>query len=140
VIDLASGAGENIRLLFEKMEEFITTKTVVGEPVFLGDIVLIPLVDVTFGMGAGLGGGNGKHDGRDEGGEGGGGGIGAKMSPSAVVVVMNGTVQMVSIKEQSSKNKLIDMIPGLLSKIDFNALFNKKDKNDRKEESTDIEE
>jgi uncharacterized spore protein YtfJ len=115
-------------MLFEKMEEFITTKTVVGDPVVLGDIVLIPLVEVTFGMGAGIGGGSGKADGSD--GSGGGGGIGAKMSPSAVVVVVNGTVQMVSIKDQGSKNKLIDMIPGLLSKIDFNALFNKKEKSE----------
>jgi uncharacterized spore protein YtfJ len=136
---MASGAGENIRMLFEKMEEFITTKTVVGEPVFLGDIVLIPLVDVTFGMGAGMGGGNGKKDGPDGGGEGegGGGGIGAKMTPSAVVVVVNGTVQMVSIKEQNSQNKLIDMIPGLLSKIDIGSLFSKRDKDDRKEEPND---
>jgi uncharacterized spore protein YtfJ len=108
-------------MLFEKMEEFITTKTVVGDPVVLGDIVLIPLVEVTFGMGAGIGGG--KPDANDGSG---GGGIGARMTPSAVVVVVNGTVQMVSIKDQGSGNKLIDMIPGLLSKIDFNALFNKK--------------
>jgi uncharacterized spore protein YtfJ len=123
VINLANGAGENIRMLFEKMEEFITTKTVVGDPVVLGDIVLIPLVEVTFGMGAGIGGG--KQDAKEGSG---GGGIGARMTPSAVVVVVNGTVQMVSIKDQGSGNKLIDMIPGLLSKIDFNALFNKKEK------------
>jgi uncharacterized spore protein YtfJ len=119
-------------MLFEKMEEFITTKTVVGDPVVLGDLVLIPLVEVTFGMGAGIGGGTAKTDGSD--GSGGGGGIGAKMTPSAVVVVVNGTVQMVSIKDQGSGNKLIDMIPGLLSKIDFNALFNKKDKAEKTEE------
>ena len=133
---MASSATENIRMLFEKMEEFITTKTVVGEPVYLGDIVLIPLVDVMFGMGAGLGSSDDENGGSKKEG-GGGGGIGAKMTPSAVVVIINGTVQLVNVKSQNSTNKLIDMIPGLLSKFDLSSLFNKKD---QKEEQPAAEE
>lgn len=139
---MSSNAAESVRMLFDKMEEFLTTKTVVGEPVFLGDIVLVPLVDVTFGMGAGLGDSDNKKENNGGSGGGGGGGIGAKMSPSAVVVIVNGTVQLVSIKNQDRGNKLIDMLPGLLSKVDFNSLFNKKDKNGEKrtEQVNDIEE
>jgi len=114
-----NGVNENLKTLFSKMEDFVSTKTVVGDPVHIGDVILVPLVDVVFGMGTG--GGNGDKD------SGGGGGVGAKMSPSAVIVIVNGTAQLVSVKDQGSVNKLIDMVPGLLSKFNLGALFGKKD-------------
>ena len=42
-----------IGALFQGMDEFVTTKTVVGEPVTVGDAIILPLVDVTCGMAAG---------------------------------------------------------------------------------------
>ena len=35
------------------MEKFITTKSVVGEPVVVGDTIILPMADVSFGMGIG---------------------------------------------------------------------------------------
>jgi uncharacterized spore protein YtfJ len=122
-----SDVSENIKALYSKMEEFITTKTVVGEPVQLGNVILVPLVDVTLGMGSGLGESD-KKGGR------GGGGFGAKITPAAVVVIIDGTVQLVNVKNQESTNKLIDMIPGILSKLNIGSLFEKKDKKDKDDE------
>ena len=48
-----SNLNENFETMFNKMENFVSTKTVVGEPLKIGDITLIPIVDVTFGLGAG---------------------------------------------------------------------------------------
>jgi len=110
-------------LLFSSMENFVSTKTVVGEPVHIGDVIIIPLIDVAFGMGTG--GGGGKMDAND--GSGGGGAVGAKMSPAAVIVVVNGTAQLINVKNQDSVNKLIDMVPGILSKFNIGSLFGKKD-------------
>lgn len=39
--------------LFKGMDSFISTKTVVGEAVHIGDTIILPLVDVAFGVGAG---------------------------------------------------------------------------------------
>ena len=39
--------------MFKGMDGFISSKSVVGEPVYVGDTILIPLVDVNFGMAAG---------------------------------------------------------------------------------------
>ena len=39
--------------LLKGMDNFITTKTVVGEPLKVEDAVIIPLMDVSCGMGAG---------------------------------------------------------------------------------------
>jgi uncharacterized spore protein YtfJ len=112
---------DKLKTLFAKMEEFVSTKTVVGEPIQFGDVILVPLVDVSFGMGAGLG--NKTVD--IEAGAG-GGAMGAKLTPAAVVVIVNGTVQLVNVKNQDSVNKLIDLIPGVLSKFNLDTMFSKK--------------
>jgi len=111
------------------MEDFVSTKTVIGEPVVIGDVILVPLVDVSFGMATGMANANDSpNEGGAKGRDAGGGGLGAKMTPSAVVVVVNGTAQLVNIKNQESTSKLIDMIPGILSKLPFLAnMFDKKD-------------
>jgi uncharacterized spore protein YtfJ len=120
---MSNNIKENLGALFSKVEEYVSTKTVVGEPVHIGDVILVPLVDVSFGMATGMMTANEDTKGRD----GGGGGIGAKMTPSAVVVIVNGTAQLVNIKNQESTSKLIDMIPGILAKLPFLAnLFDKK--------------
>ena len=42
-----------IDTLFKGMDQFVTSKTVVGEPVQAGDAIIVPLIDVTCGMAAG---------------------------------------------------------------------------------------
>ncbi|MCL2704186.1 MAG: sporulation protein [Defluviitaleaceae bacterium] len=96
---------QSFEALLQNIEKYATSKTVVGEPVSFGNVIIIPLVDVSFGAAAG------------EGGKGGGGGITAKITPSAVLVVVNDTVQLVNVKNQDSVNKLIDLVPGVLNKL-----------------------
>ena len=111
---------DTIRMMFSNMEEYISTKTVVGEAVHIGDVILIPLVDVVVGMASGI-----TSKTNDTGN--GGGGFGAKMSPSALIVIMNGTVQLVNVKNTESMGKLIDMVPGILSKLGLGSLFKKEE-------------
>ena len=42
-----------VESLFKGMDSFISTKTVVGDAVTIGDTIILPLVDVSFGVGAG---------------------------------------------------------------------------------------
>ena len=63
--------------LLKAMEKFITTKSVVGEPVVVGDTIILPMADVSFGMGIGT----------FSKGETGSGGVGGKIVPSAVLVI-----------------------------------------------------
>ena len=41
-----------VNSLFKGMDSFITTKTVVGDAITVGDTIILPLVDVTFGVAA----------------------------------------------------------------------------------------
>jgi len=98
-----------INSMMQGMEKFLSSKTVVGEPTQIGDTIIVPLVDVTFGVGAGAA-TNDKKDG-------GAGGMSGKMSPSAVLVIKNGQVRLVNIKNQDTINKIVDMVPDLLDRI-----------------------
>jgi len=42
-----------VQSLFKGMDSFITTKTVVGEAVHIGDTIILPLIEVSFGVAAG---------------------------------------------------------------------------------------
>ena len=65
--------------LFKGMEEFVTSKTVVGEPIQVGETTILPLIDVSFGIMASAR--------NEEKRTNGGGGMGGKMSPSALLVI-----------------------------------------------------
>ncbi|MDF2819958.1 MAG: sporulation protein [Clostridiales bacterium] len=94
-----------IEALFNGMESFVTTKTVVGEAININDTIILPLVDVSFGVGAGTRNNTGA------------GGMGGKISPSAVLVIKNGTTKLVNIKAQDGLTKLLDMIPDIFDKV-----------------------
>ena len=98
-----------VNSLLEGMEGFLSSKTVVGEPVVVGETILIPFVDVSFGVGAGTFRGEKKDNGA--------GGLTGKMTPTAVLVVQNNSTRVVSIKNQDSITKIIDMVPEIMNKI-----------------------
>lgn len=101
---------ENIDAMFKGLENFLNTKTVVGEPVKVGDSTMIPLADVSFGLGAGAFDSEKKNNGA--------GGIGAKMSPTAVLMIAaDGTTKLISLKSQDAIAKIIDMAPDIMTKF-----------------------
>ena len=115
---MAENKDNNITSVMEALvkgaESVFTTKTVVGEATKIDDTIIIPLVDVSFGIGAGASCGAGK-DSRKNGGM---GGMSGKMSPSAVLLIKNGQTRLVNIKNQDSVSKVIDMIPDLVDRAD----------------------
>ncbi len=98
-----------VESLMKGMNAVIGTKTVVGDATQVGDTIILPLVDVSFGVGAGASAGDKKN--------GGGGGFSAKMTPSAVLVIKNGTTKLVNIKNQDTITKVLDMIPDIVEKF-----------------------
>ena len=116
---------QNVESIFSSLEKFIQTKTVVGEPIVVGDVTLIPIISVMFGCCAG--GGNGT-DNKGMNGTGNGGGGGAKISPNGIVVIKNGEVSMLPVKSKNSLESLVAMVPEIVTKLDL-----KKDQDQSKE-------
>ena len=107
-----------VAALFKGMDGFLSAKTVVGEPITVNDTIILPLVDVSFGIAAGAGNSENKNKA--------GGGMGGKMSPSAVLVIHDGITRLVNVKNQDTVTNLIDMVPEIIEKF--------KKKNEEKED------
>lgn len=98
-----------VEALFRGMDSFITTKTVVGDAITVGSTIILPLVDVSFGVGAGAFSDSQKNNG--------GGGMGGKISPSAVLVINENGTRLVNVKNQDAVTKILDMLPDLAEKF-----------------------
>lgn len=107
---MADNSFENVmKSLMNGAGGVLTSKTVVGSPIEIGDTIIIPLSDVTIGCGAGANTGHSNNAG--------GGGFSAKMSPSAVLIIRNGNTKVVNIKDQTNITRLMDMVPETIDKI-----------------------
>ena len=95
--------------LFKGMDQFISSKTVVGDAITVGDTIILPLVVVSFGVGAGAFEGDKKNNG--------GGGLAGKMTPCAVLVIQNGTTKLVNVKNQDGLTKVLDMVPDFVNRF-----------------------
>lgn len=105
-----------VEALFKGMDSFINTKTVVGDAIHIGENIILPLVDVSFGVGAGAFSENARNNG--------GGGMGGKITPSAVLVINKNGTKLVNIKNQDAVTKILDMAPDIVNR------FTKKDSDD----------
>ncbi|MDD3360991.1 MAG: GerW family sporulation protein [Hespellia sp.] len=95
--------------LFKGMDGVLSAKTVVGHALHIEDTIILPLVDISFGIGAGAFNGDKKDRGA--------GGVGGKMTPSAVLVIKDGKTKLVNIKNQDTMTKILDMIPEVIDKV-----------------------
>ena len=108
----------SVESLLRGMDGVLSSKTVVGEAIHVNASVILPLVDVQFGMGAGAFTNEKKNNSA--------GGMGAKMTPSAVLVIQNGAVRLINVKNQDTVARLLDMVPDVVNK--FTAPKYKEDK------------
>ena len=107
---MADNFNDTVQSLFKGMDSFLTTKTVVGDAVKFDDgTIVLPLVDVSFGVGAGAFSGKDKNNA--------GGGLGGKISPSSVLVIKDGCTKLVNVKNQDAITKILDMVPDVINKF-----------------------
>lgn len=113
-----------VEALFKGMDAVVYSKTVVGDAIHINDTIILPLVDVSFGIGAGSSSADKKEKGM--------GGIGGKMSPSAVIVIQGGKTKLVNVKNQDTITKILDMVPDVVDR------FTGKDERMTEKEVNDI--
>ena len=106
---MAENFEKTLDALVSGIESHLSTRTVMGEPITCGDTTIFPMAEVSFGIAAGSFQQEKKNNGT--------GGVGAKMTPTAVLVVQNGTTRIIDIKDKTSVNKLLNMLPELVDKI-----------------------
>ena len=99
-----------------KIREMMSVNDVVGEPIVVGDVTIIPISKVSVGFGGG-GADNAKAPSKDAFGGGVGGGV--KVTPICFLVVKDGNVRMmpVPIPANTTADRLLEMVPDTLDKI-----------------------
>ena len=95
--------------LFQGIDGVVSSKTVVGDAIHIGETIILPLVDVSFAVGAGAFNAEKKERGA--------GGISGKMTPCAVLVIQGGHTKLVNIKNQDTITKILDMVPDVIDKF-----------------------
>ena len=115
---------DTVESLFKGMDEVVSSKTVVGDAIHINGTIILPLVDVSFGIGAGAFNADKKERSA--------GGIGGKITPSAVIVIQDGKTKLVNIKNQDTVTKLLDMVPDVIDR------FTSKDETMTEEDVADI--
>ena len=123
---MAEGNNYNstVKALFEGMDSGVSSKTVVGDAIHINGTIILPLVDVSFGIGAGSFNAEKKEKGM--------GGMGGRISPSAVIVIQDGRTKLVNIKNQDTITKILDMIPDVMDR------FSEKDEKMTEKDVMDI--
>ncbi|MDD5089987.1 MAG: spore germination protein GerW family protein [Candidatus Wallbacteria bacterium] len=99
-----------VKTMLEELKSTIRSETIIGEPITVGDVTIIPVTKISFGFGAGGESGNQKN------GFGGGSGGGASVEPVAFIVITGGDARILPLKTGGGGwDRLLD--PELYKKI-----------------------
>lgn len=101
--------GQTVQSLFHGIDQVVSTKTVIGEPQVVGDVIIVPLVDVSFGLGVGV---FGKDKSESE-----AGGIGGKVMPSAILIIKGNETRLINVRDQDTLIRALDLFPSAVSRI-----------------------
>ena len=119
---MSNNAQEILDTIITKLKTLASTETVVGAPVSLGAVSVLPVVKLTVGFAAG--GGEGSADsGKGGKGVGGAGGGGAVVTPIGFIVWDGEKVQFIGLGKGTIET-LVESVPELLAKLGLT----KKDK------------
>lgn len=101
-----------------QIEKVLGSKTVIGDPIKVGETTIIPLLSVGFGFG-GVGGSGAGDSKKGTEGTGAGGGAGGGIKPIAIIIIDKNGARIESIKGGMSAalEKIGESVPDVLSKF-----------------------
>ncbi len=106
----------------EKLRTMVDADTIIGTPIVVGNVTLLPVSRVSFGLATG------GSDFPSKSGQqlfGGGGGAGVTVNPVAFICINGDNVHMMPVySEMNTIDKAINMAPELIDKV--KSLFNQK--------------
>ena len=102
-----------------KIREIVSANTVVGDPIAIGEITIVPVSKISIGLGGGGSDFETKNTGAQDKPFGGGIAAGVKATPVAFLIVKDGNIRMLPVSEpaNTTADRLVEMIPETLDKI-----------------------
>ena len=112
---MSHNAQDILDTILSRLRTLASTETVVGEPLTVGEVTLLPVIKITVGFAAG--GGEGSSGDRKTGqGFGGGGGGGATVTPLGFIAWDGQQVRFIGIGKGRIET-LVETVPELLRKL-----------------------
>ncbi len=114
---MLDGVEKLLRTTADELEKMLSSKTVMGEPVTIGDTTIVPLRSAGFWFGTGGGGGKGgeKTHGEGEGEAAGTGGAGG-VKPVAVLIIDKNGVRIEPMK--GSMAQMAEQLSAVVPKVE----------------------
>ena len=102
-----------------KIREMVDVNNVIGEPITVGDVSIIPVSKVSVGFGGGGSDFVSKNPAKQDTPFGGGVGGGVKVTPICFLIVKDGAVRMmpVAAPANTTADRIVEMVPDTLDKI-----------------------
>jgi len=103
---------ELVKTVLTQLKAISKTETVVGEPMEVGDMIIIPVSKITLGFAVG----GGQKRIKEGTGEGTGGG--ATVEPVAFFVVRGDNVELITVKKEATGlGDVINLVPKIIEKV-----------------------
>lgn len=128
--------GDLMSTTIEKLQEMVSSNTIVGEPICTEDVTLIPISKISVGFGTGGSDFSTKNQRPERANSfGGGGGGGVNVTPVGFLVVKGESVKFlpVGVPASNSIDRVVEMVPDLIDKV---TGFIEKNKEEQKETET----
>lgn len=98
-----------LEALFDNFKLFSRSESFVGNPVKVDNIILVPILSLSFGAGSGAAGGTAA--------KGSGGGAGGKISPVALLVIKDDDIRLFSLSGQNNLQEITGLMPEIISSV-----------------------
>lgn len=110
-----------MNITMENLKAMVDADTIIGTPITVGEVTLIPVSKVSFGLATG----GSDFPTKERATFGGGGGAGVTVHPIAFICVSGSNVKMLQVNEERTPvDKLIEYAPELITKV--KDMFEKK--------------
>ena len=113
-----------------KIREMVDVNSVIGEPITVNGVTIVPISKVSVGFGGGGSDYVSKNQNNQENPFGGGAGGGVKVTPMAFLIIKGDSVRMLPVAEPANTtvDRLVEQIPDVLDRI--SAFIDSKTKKD----------
>ena len=101
----------------EKIREMVDVNTIIGDPIVVDNITLLPVSKVSFGLATG---GSDFPSKTQTGLFGGGGGAGVRVEPVGFLIIKDGNIRMLNVTPPANTtlDRAIEILPSMVDRVD----------------------
>lgn len=130
---MSNSVNAKLEATISQIKSVVDVNTIIGQPIVVGNITILPVSKVTYGFGSG---GSDLPNKTNKELFAGGGGAGVSLQPLAFLIIQDSGVRIIEIssKYNDGLDRALTMAPDIIEKIK-DAVGGKKDKSEQPEQT-----